>query len=74
MQVFLKERREVNYNFALARRQNQLWKNFPEGEELEPTLSRAPEIFCGCVIRFHPQSHENAVLRDSGFPAQGTPF
>lgn len=34
-------------------------------EELEPTLSPAPESFRGYVILIHPRVHGNAVLRDS---------
>lgn len=42
-------------------------------EELEPTLSQAPESFRGYVILFHPPIHENAVLGDSAdFPIQDT--
>ena len=34
-------------------------------EELEPTLSPAPESFRGYVILIHPRVHGDAVLRDS---------
>lgn len=34
-------------------------------EELEPTLSPAPESFRGYVILFHPRVHGGAVLKDS---------
>lgn len=34
-------------------------------EELEPTLSPAPESFRGYVILIHPRVHGDAILRDS---------
>ena len=40
-------------------------KTSPNREELEPTLSPAPESFRGYVILIHPRVHGDAVLRDS---------
>ena len=54
----------MSYNSLLVKGKTSSGKSSQDREELEPTLSPAPESFRGYVILFHPRIHENAVLRE----------
>lgn len=66
----------MRYNSSLdTKGKTSCGKTSQNREELEPTLSQAPESFCGYVILFYPRIHKDAVLRDSAwFPCSRHPL